>query len=656
MMTGKQLNSLMRKNKVTIKQLADRTKITQKRIREARKDGLIDPATVRDWVQAITGSDPGPNPTVEATKLAASKPSARVAVLERMCKAKSCGLMVPAEYLVIEGERIAAVSGSRCRSCGASAVLDKTGLQWLVKHSTAYCPKCNGQDLLDDIRNLADGTMATLTGEGQYDALEEIQAKFVRYAETRVEYVTPDLSWESWQDAWAGFVKEYPQYAKPETVEMYTTAPTDYDGFGTKTVIADAGKDCDKTVRKVEVVKEHETWQRQRYFSGCHSAYDRKCWFGLCDGGIATSTEPEENKGEHAAIFASCGHPLDEGGSRHNPCKACSDAEPVAVEVEVMASVDRVTVAPAVIERDGFRAERFPNKLGWTVTKDDREHDINDDPVVNPAGVMVVVDHSEGVEDANRCFNFQGQDPIMAVEAYIATLPKEESVEEQAAAAEKTEAEKHADAQTLEARHVLLLPANLGSLAKLCSKENPRYATTGLRVRSTKEGYRIDATDGKRLGIVTGPVDDAADYPPVPALATAPNGEAEAFVQAGVFEKVCKTVCKRGKPILGNVATVLGKDVATLATTDLENFNVQSPRNVQGRFPNTDDVFPKEKRKASFFVDATMLADMLKVAKEFSAEGQGKVEVIVYAADKPIEIRSQNEKGQKFRGLIMPLS
>lgn len=62
-MTGPQIITMMRKHRVTISGLAQRTGITQKRIRQVRERGLSDPMTIRDWIQAITGEDPGPIPT-----------------------------------------------------------------------------------------------------------------------------------------------------------------------------------------------------------------------------------------------------------------------------------------------------------------------------------------------------------------------------------------------------------------------------------------------------------------------------------------------------------------------------------------------------------------------------------------------------------------
>jgi len=57
--TGKQVASLMRRHKVTIRELSARMGITQKRIRYVRERGLDCPHTTRDWIEAITGQDPG---------------------------------------------------------------------------------------------------------------------------------------------------------------------------------------------------------------------------------------------------------------------------------------------------------------------------------------------------------------------------------------------------------------------------------------------------------------------------------------------------------------------------------------------------------------------------------------------------------------------
>lgn len=60
-MTGTQIKSLMRKNHITIRDLASRMQITMKRVRIVRERGITNGNVIRDWVEAITGTDPGQN-------------------------------------------------------------------------------------------------------------------------------------------------------------------------------------------------------------------------------------------------------------------------------------------------------------------------------------------------------------------------------------------------------------------------------------------------------------------------------------------------------------------------------------------------------------------------------------------------------------------
>lgn len=54
------LRRLMRSHKCTIRELAQRTGISMTRIREVRSNGLVCPLAARDWIEAVTGQDPGP--------------------------------------------------------------------------------------------------------------------------------------------------------------------------------------------------------------------------------------------------------------------------------------------------------------------------------------------------------------------------------------------------------------------------------------------------------------------------------------------------------------------------------------------------------------------------------------------------------------------
>lgn len=56
---------------------------------------------------------------------------------------------VTADELRNNGDKIAPVSGYRCRSCGHNANRDAEDVKWAVINGTAYCPKCIEQAMVD---------------------------------------------------------------------------------------------------------------------------------------------------------------------------------------------------------------------------------------------------------------------------------------------------------------------------------------------------------------------------------------------------------------------------------------------------------------------------------------------------------------------------
>lgn len=56
----------------------------------------------------------------------------------------------------------------------------------------------------------------------------------------------------------------------------YTTAPVDYDAFGTQTLENNCGADSsrpDRPFRKVSIRAEHLKWHEARYGSGMHASF-----------------------------------------------------------------------------------------------------------------------------------------------------------------------------------------------------------------------------------------------------------------------------------------------------------------------------------------------------------------------------------------------
>jgi hypothetical protein len=193
-----------------------------------------------------------------------------------------------------------------------------------------------------------------------------------------------------------------------------------------------------------------------------------------------------------------------------------------------------------------------------------------------------------------------------------------------------------------------LLPANLGPLAELAAGEARRHSLTGVRVTLSEGGrYRAEATDGRHLAVITGAGASADEYPTLPALESAPNGGCGAIVGAREWKAAFKPVARpsknaRARPILQNVAVVVGKDVTTLASTDLDATHVAQPRNLDGRFPDVD----------FFLAD---LNELLKVALAVADDDTALVTIELRGEKDPLSVRCENE-GQTFEGVLMPLT
>src|SRR5262245_56297178 len=130
-----------------------------------------------------------------------------------------------------------------------------------------------------------------------------------------------------------------------------------------------------------------------------------------------------------------------------------------------------------------------------------------------------------------------------------------------------------------------LLPANLGNLAAVAAHEDGRFALSGVQVTLDGGAYRVCATDGRHLALVTGPADaDPLNYPTVPELTEAPPSEGQAVIPAKEWKEAFKAAPK-GKavaeqPILGHVAVHLGKQTSVLASADLEQTRVRRINNL----------------------------------------------------------------------------
>lgn len=206
----------------------------------------------------------------------------------------------------------------------------------------------------------------------------------------------------------------------------------------------------------------------------------------------------------------------------------------------------------------------------------------------------------------------------------------------------------------------VLLPSNLAVLSKIAAAQDSKFAISGVRLRVQDDGsYVVEATDTRVLAQVTGrPADRFEDFPSLPALAAAPNGESEAVVPAKAWATAFAKRHSRSKPILNYTAVVIGKEVTTFATADSESGVAEGIKNLGGRFPPCADVIPSRFKKPVFTirVDPEQLARLLTVAAAFTTEDNRGVTLEFFDAEHPFVLRCEhNIRHQSFVGLAMPL-
>ncbi len=215
----------------------------------------------------------------------------------------------------------------------------------------------------------------------------------------------------------------------------------------------------------------------------------------------------------------------------------------------------------------------------------------------------------------------------------------------------------------------LLLPRNLSALAALAAKESSRYTNQAVQLNAYAEGaYKATATDGKVAGVIEGtPEVKPEEYPSIPALASAPNGAVLAIIPVADWKAAFKAITKLTvvKPLFHHLAVVMGERETTLVSTDLGAVNVLTARNVvredgtPAQFAPVEEVFPRTKATAGFWVDPAQLIRLLTAA---AAVNPMRVHVQVYHAIgdevvRPVRVDAQAESSdQTFRGVVMPLS
>jgi DNA polymerase III sliding clamp (beta) subunit (PCNA family) len=205
-----------------------------------------------------------------------------------------------------------------------------------------------------------------------------------------------------------------------------------------------------------------------------------------------------------------------------------------------------------------------------------------------------------------------------------------------------------------------LLPANLEKLTAIASGAPSRFAMGGVLVQLDDDGYEVVATDGRILGVVTGPCGDALGFPELDQLTSLPPSQTSAVIPARAFSSACKAAATAGRRAkcepCGHVAVHLGTATSILACSDGDSAGIQSAPNIEGRFPNYRAILPKEEPKFRIELDPRLLGALLAVARSLADEERPRVTIEFHAPDRPLVLTVEGNNEQSFVGLIMPLT
>jgi hypothetical protein len=211
-------------------------------------------------------------------------------------------------------------------------------------------------------------------------------------------------------------------------------------------------------------------------------------------------------------------------------------------------------------------------------------------------------------------------------------------------------------------------PRNLAKLAKLASTSPGRYALGCVRVQASGNGtYRVEATDGRVLGVIRGQSLDVT----YPAIEEAPNGVHEALIPAkdwqdafrlkGKADAVGLAMCRieEETPIPEGQRNEDGPECTVrvhrpcLFASDKGQLATEAE---EGRYPATDEVIPKHGALVTFRLDPTALARLLDVITTLIDDDNRAVTFLFYGKGRVIGLAAHNSQGQFFDGVIMPLA
>lgn len=188
----------------------------------------------------------------------------------------------------------------------------------------------------------------------------------------------------------------------------------------------------------------------------------------------------------------------------------------------------------------------------------------------------------------------------------------------------------------------LYFPRNVAGLAALVARDPGRYSYAAVHVLDPGDGlYRLEATDGRRLAIIQGPIPEAA----YPQVEDGPDELTDGLISREDWVQAFRLGDKK-QP----VGLAGGGDEVTFA---VGNHAIKA-QTAGECFPDVQAVLPKHGPLVAVCVNPELLAGLLNVAAALNPDGG--VMLLYYGKDKPLGLVARNSEGQAFDALLMPLS
>jgi hypothetical protein len=199
---------------------------------------------------------------------------------------------------------------------------------------------------------------------------------------------------------------------------------------------------------------------------------------------------------------------------------------------------------------------------------------------------------------------------------------------------------------------MLFLPKCAVGVTSLAAGAGGRRPLHCVRVRELKGGdFRLDATDGRALGIVRGPsLPSPTDLAAARALPAPSSLAFESLVGARELARAMRQLGAEGR-----LAVLLGsREVVLSAGGTVSHCPAEDER-----FVDTDSVLPTTPAPVSFRVDPRLLIAALKAALAIAESGgEGgvpAVELLWWGNGRPVGVTALGAGGVSFDGLVMPL-